>query len=90
MFLIFNLGLVHLGYVCDCILGLLLQFHPDVNKDSRAGELFKSVRCSYEVSIPYKLPFPFYESVVVLVIQCNINRWNLMSLYLYFFSIGTI
>ncbi|KAG7555666.1 Chaperone J-domain superfamily [Arabidopsis suecica] len=28
---------------------LARKFHPDVNKDSRAGELFKSVRCSYEV-----------------------------------------
>jgi hypothetical protein len=28
---------------------LARKFHPDVNKDSKAGELFKSVRCSYEV-----------------------------------------
>ncbi|ESQ41814.1 hypothetical protein EUTSA_v10014046mg [Eutrema salsugineum] len=28
---------------------LARKFHPDVNKDSRAGELFKSIRCSYEV-----------------------------------------
>lgn len=40
----------------DRILVLLIadaicQFHPDVNKDARAGERFKSIRCSYEVSI---------------------------------------
>lgn len=28
---------------------LARKFHPDVNKDSKAGELFKSIRCSYEV-----------------------------------------
>ncbi|XP_010454039.1 PREDICTED: J domain-containing protein DDB_G0295729 [Camelina sativa] len=28
---------------------LARKFHPDVNKDSRAGELFKTIRCSYEV-----------------------------------------
>ncbi|KAH0865088.1 hypothetical protein HID58_082299 [Brassica napus] len=27
---------------------LARKFHPDVNKDSKAGELFKSIRCSYE------------------------------------------
>ena len=39
----------------DSILVLLLQFHPDVNKDSKAGELFKSIRCSYEVGLLLKL-----------------------------------
>ncbi|XP_010420557.1 PREDICTED: J domain-containing protein DDB_G0295729-like [Camelina sativa] len=28
---------------------LARKYHPDVNKDSRAGELFKTIRCSYEV-----------------------------------------
>ncbi|CAA7061414.1 unnamed protein product [Microthlaspi erraticum] len=28
---------------------LARKFHPDVNKDTRAGERFKSIRCSYEV-----------------------------------------
>ncbi|KAG2300229.1 hypothetical protein Bca52824_036701 [Brassica carinata] len=28
---------------------LARKFHPDVNKDSKAGELFKSIRSSYEV-----------------------------------------
>lgn len=28
---------------------LARKFHPDVNKDCKAGELFKSIRCSYEV-----------------------------------------
>ncbi|CAH8271471.1 unnamed protein product [Arabidopsis lyrata] len=28
---------------------LARKFHPDVNKDSKAGELFKTIRCSYEV-----------------------------------------
>ncbi|VVB15032.1 unnamed protein product [Arabis nemorensis] len=28
---------------------LARKFHPDVNKDSKAGERFKSIRCSYEV-----------------------------------------
>ncbi|CAN8243994.1 unnamed protein product [Cochlearia groenlandica] len=28
---------------------LARKFHPDVNKDTKAGELFKNIRCSYEV-----------------------------------------
>ncbi|CAH8380973.1 unnamed protein product [Eruca vesicaria subsp. sativa] len=28
---------------------LARKFHPDVNKDPKAGERFKSIRCSYEV-----------------------------------------
>lgn len=30
-----------------------LQYHPDVSKDSRAADAFKSIRHAYEVSILY-------------------------------------
>lgn len=33
-----------------CVIFSQVQWHPDVNKDSRAGEVFKSVRVAYEVS----------------------------------------
>lgn len=29
-----------------------LQYHPDVSKDLQAGEMFKSIRCAYEVVAP--------------------------------------
>lgn len=33
-----------------CVLAYLLQYHPDVSKDSQAEEVFKSIRQAYEVS----------------------------------------
>lgn len=35
------------------IIFVRMQYHPDVSKDSRAADLFKSVRHAYEVSNRY-------------------------------------
>ena len=36
------------------------QYHPDVNKDSQAGEVFKGIRLAYEV----RSCFPIFDSML--------------------------
>ncbi|XVF31248.1 hypothetical protein REPUB_Repub16aG0129000 [Reevesia pubescens] len=57
---------------------LARKYHPDVSKDSRAGEVFKSIRCAYEVlsneltRIQYDRALTFQEDVG----RSDKGRWN--------------